>query len=129
MTITNVSRENPSGLPQELRTAQEAIQLPEVQEMLRRLAEYRLGIFMPHTHEEHSGEFQPLPDDVIQVESDLAVSFWPTEEIANHANRFIPTGWLWRAGASEPVAACEMVRQQGADGTELDEKHKMKKGN
>ncbi len=129
MTIANVSRTDASKLPDALMTAQEAINLPEVQEMLRRLAEYKLGIFMPHTHDERSGEFQPLPDDIMQVESGLAVSFRPTDEIAKHANRFIPVGWCWRAGASEPVAACEMVRQQGADGTEPDEKHKMKKGN
>ncbi|MEO7034021.1 MAG: hypothetical protein ABI548_09065 [Polyangiaceae bacterium] len=129
MTIANVSRGNPSDLPQELRTAQEAIDLPEIQEMLRRLAEYRLGIFMPHIHDEQSGDFQSLPDEMMQVESGLAVSFEPTEEIASQATRFIPTGWFWRAGASAPVAACEMVRQQGADGTESDEKHKMPKGN
>ena len=74
MTITNVSQGNASGLPQALRTAQEAIHLPEVQEMLRRLSEYRLGIFMPHMHDEETGEFQPLPDDVMQVESGLEVS-------------------------------------------------------
>ena len=51
MTIANVSQGSARGLPQALRTAQEAIHLPEVQEMLRRLSEYKLGIFMPHIHE------------------------------------------------------------------------------
>ena len=37
------------GLLQALRTAQAALQLPEVQEMLWRLSEYKLGIFMPHS--------------------------------------------------------------------------------
>jgi hypothetical protein len=47
MTIATVSQEATRGLPQALRTAQEAIQLPEVQAMLRRLSEYNLGICMP----------------------------------------------------------------------------------
>ncbi len=128
MIIANVSRRNAAGLPQELTTAQEAIHLPEVQEMLRRLAEYKLGIFMPHIHDEQSGDFQSLPDEIIQVESGLTVSFAPTAEITNQANRFIPTGWFWRAGASAPAAACEMVRQE-TDGMDPGEKHKMKKEN
>ena len=114
MTIANVSQGSARGLPQALRTAQEAIHLPEVQEMLRRLSEYKLGIFMPHMHDEQTGEFQPLPDEVMQVESGLEVSFQPTEEIANQTDRFLPVGWFWRAGASTPVAACEMVfRRKG----------------
>ena len=47
MTIANVSQASACGLPQALRIAQEAIHLPEVQEMLRRQSEYKLGIFMP----------------------------------------------------------------------------------
>ena len=83
MTIVNVSQRRDSGLPQALRTAQEAIHLPEVQEMLRRLSEYKLGVFMPHMHDEHTGEFQALPDEVMQVESGLKVSFQRMEELAN----------------------------------------------
>lgn len=100
MTIANVSQGSADGLPQALITAQEAIRLPEVQAMLRRLSEYHLGIFMPHMHDEQTGEFQPLPDEVMQVESGLAVSFQPTHEIANQTDRFLPVGWYWRAGAS-----------------------------
>jgi hypothetical protein len=98
MTTANVSRGSACGLPQALRTAQEAIHLPEVQEMLRRLSEYKLGIFMPHIHDEKTGEFQPLPDEVMQVESGLEVSFQPAEEIASQPDRFLPVGWFWRSG-------------------------------
>jgi hypothetical protein len=129
MTIANVSQKGAHGLPQALRTAQEAIHLPEVQEMLRRLSEYRLGIFMPHKHDEQTGEFQLLPDDVTQVESSLEVSFQATEEIANQTDRFLPVGWFWRAGASTPLAVCEMVREEGSGDTERYGKHKMSKGN
>ncbi len=125
MTIANVSQEAARGLPQALRTAQEAIHLPEVQEMLRRLSEYNLGICMPHMHDERTGGFQPLADDVMQVESGLAVSFRPAAEIAGQADRFLPVGWFWRAGASTPSAACEMVQAEGPEDTPRNDKHKM----
>jgi len=129
MTIANVSQGSADGLPQALRTAQEAIHLPEVQAMLRRLSEYHLGIFMPHLHDEQTGEFRPLPDEVMQVESGLAVSFQPTHEITNQTDRFLPVGWYWRAGASTPSAVCEMVREERPGDTVRYGKHKMPKGN
>lgn len=125
MTIASVSQGSTRGLPKALITAQEAIHLPEVQEMLRRLSEYELGIFMPHMHDEQTGEFRPLADEVVQVESALQVSFQATREIANQTNRFLPVGWFWRAGASTPLAVCEMVREEGPCGTARYEQHKM----
>jgi hypothetical protein len=127
MTVANVVQRSACGLPQALKTAQEAIQLPEVQAMLRRLSEYNLGIFMPHQHDAHTGEFQPLPDEVMQVESGLKVSFLPVKELANQTNCLLPVGWLWRAGALTPVAACEMDGEEepGAPGGYV--KHKMPK--
>ena len=116
MTVANVSQGIDRGLPEALRTAQEAIHLPEVQEMLRRLSEYKLGIFMPHMHDEQTGEFQTLPAEVLQVESGLEVSFQRMGELANQTDRFLPVGWVWRAGASTPSAVCEMVSEEGADG-------------
>lgn len=129
MTVANVSRGSSCGLPQALRTAQAAIHLPEVQAMLRRLAGYKLGIFMPHKHDEQTGEFQPLPDEVMQVESGLAVSFQPIEEIANQTDRFLPVGWFWRAGTSTPVTVCEMDVQEGPSDRGRYVKHKMPKRN
>ena len=125
MMITNVSQGNTRALPPALRTAQDAIHLPEVQEMLRRLSEYRLGIFMPHMHNEHTGEFQPLPDAVMQVESGLEVSFQSTEEIANQTDRFLPVGWIWHAGAPTASSVCEMIREEGPGDAEPSVKHKM----
>lgn len=125
MTTAIVSQGNIRGLPKALRKAQEAMHLPEVQEMLRKLSEYKLGIYMPHMHNEHTGEFQPLSDEVMQVESGLEVSFQPTEEIANQTDRFIPVGWFWRAGASTSSAVCEMVQADRLDGIQYSGKHKM----
>ena len=124
MTTVNVAQGNDGSLPQALMTAQAAIHLPEVQEMLRRLAEYKLGIFMPRMHDEHSGEFQLLPDNVIQVESGLEVSFQALDELANRTDRFLPVGWGWRGGASIPLAVCEMAQEGTADDTARYAKHK-----
>ena len=128
MMTANVSQVSARGLPQALRTAQAAIHLPEVQEMLRRLSEYKLGIFMPHMHNDQTGEFQPLPVDVMQVEAGLEVSFQPAKGIENQTDRFLPVGWIWRAGASAPVAACEMVWDEGSGSAERTIKHKMPEG-
>ena len=125
MTITSVSEGNTRGLPSALRTAQDAIHFPEVQQMLRRLSEYRLGICMPHMHDETSGEFQPLPDQLMQVESGLEVSFRPSQEISNQTDRFLPVAWCWRAGAATPVAACEMVQGETPGDRGPYVKHKM----
>lgn len=125
MTIENVSQSRVPVLPQALRTAQEAMHLPEVQEMLRRLSAYNLGIFMPHRHDGQTGEFQPLSESMMQVESGLEVSFQPSEKIARQTDRFLPVGWCWRAGASTPVTACEMVTEGGFGDTERYIKHKM----
>jgi len=125
MTISNVSQGSASRLPPALRIAQEAIHLPEVQEMLHRLSEYKLGIFMPHLHDEQTGEFRPLPDDVLQVESGLEVSFRPRQEIANGTDGFLPVGWCWRAGTAAPSAVCEMDSDVSPGDAKGDVKHKM----
>ena len=124
MMATNVSREIGNGLPRDLKIAQAAIQLPEVQQMLRRLSEYKLGIFMPHMHAEQSGDFEVLPDGLMQVESGLEVSFQASEAVELEKAQFMPVGWLWRGGKSTTSAACEMVFQDGSRDTET-VKHKM----
>ena len=125
MTATNVSQPDARNFSEAIRTAQAAIHLPEVQDMLRRLSAYQLGIFMPHMHDARTGDFQPLPDDMMQVESGLDVSFRPSEDIAAQTDQFLPTGWCWRAGAAKTVAACEMTRDDENDGALTAIKHKM----
>jgi hypothetical protein len=108
MPESNVSQGTASGLPPELATAQEAINLPEVQEMLRRLSAYNLGIYMPHIHDEETGQFQPLPDEVVQVEKGLQVSFQTRAEMED-PDRYVQIGWVWSQGAVTPSASCKMV--------------------
>ncbi|MCB2426235.1 hypothetical protein [Methylophaga pinxianii] len=59
MIIATVLQGSTFCLPQALRTTQEAIHHPVVQEMLRRQYEYKLG-FMPRMHHEQTGEFKLL---------------------------------------------------------------------
>ena len=126
MTTATASQRNALGLPPALRTAQAAMQSAEVQEMLRRLSAHGLGICMPHMHDENTGEFQPLPDQLMQVESGLEVSFQPTAEIKTQAGRFLPVAWVWRDGMSMPSAVCEMVQDEDAPNhQEPPVKHKM----
>ncbi len=126
MTIATASQRNALGLPPALRIAQAAMQSAEVQEMLRRLSAHGLGICMPHMHDENTGEFQPLPDRLMQVEACLEVSFQPTAEITKQAGRFLPVAWVWRDGMSMPSAVCEMVQDEDAlDDEAPTVKHKM----
>ncbi|MEO8137388.1 MAG: hypothetical protein ABI831_25830 [Betaproteobacteria bacterium] len=125
MSTVTVSRNTAQGLPPGLRSAQTAIRLPEVQEMLRRLSGHGLGIFMPHMHDTQTGDFVSLPDDVTQVEAGLEVSFLPAAEVASRADRFLPVAWLWRAGAVTTAAACEMVEPESPEDDESPVKHKM----
>lgn len=100
-TVASVTQNRFRGLPKELQIAQDSIELPEVQEMLQKLSQYNLGIYMPHIHNEQTGAFQPLPSGITQVEDGLKVSFRPEEECANQPNlSYMPVGWFWDAGAT-----------------------------
>lgn len=99
MNVANVSRNRFRGLPKELQVAQDSIDLPEVQEMLQKLSQYNLGIFMPHKHDEQTGAFQPLPPGITQVEDGLKVSFRPEKECADQPNlSYMPVGWFRHPG-------------------------------
>lgn len=125
MQIVNASTLRSANFPEALMSAQLAMNLPEVQEMLIRLSDYNLGIFMPHEHDEQTGTFQELPTNVVQVESGLEVSFQTTEQLASQADRFLPVAWRWHAGARTVAAVCEMVCEgDGRDG-EGPVQHKM----
>ncbi len=107
MSVTTVTRDEFGGLPEPLVLAQRSIHLPEVQEMLKRLSKYNLGICMPHMHDEETGAFEPLPDDVVQVEDAMEVTFRPRKP-ARADERSLAVGWVWREGArgvEEMIAA------------------------
>lgn len=125
MTVANISQINACSLPSELRIAQDAIHLPEVQAMLRKLSSFNLCVFMPHMHDETTGDFQPLADDGVQIESALEVSFKSILAVSDQGEQFLPVGWVWRAGACSVSAACEMVFEDGFGDSVCEVKHKM----
>ena len=125
MSAALASKEPGFESPNLLKDAQAAMQHADVQEMLRRLSAYQLGVFMPHMHAADTGEFQTLPATLTQLESGLCVSFQSSQQIAAQPNRYAPVAWVWRDGSMAVASACEMV-QDAAPGTgSTIEKHKM----
>ena len=124
MMTSHLSAATARRLPPRMRAAQAAIHFPEVQDMLRRLSEYDLGICMLHMHDELTGDIAPLPTGLMQVESGLKVSFEPAGDLMMRAEPFIPVGWTWHNGEPVPVAACEMVSAAETNDPD-DVKHKM----
>jgi hypothetical protein len=100
MNVAEVSRNRVGRLPQDLQIAQDSIELPEVREMLKRLSQYNLGIYMPHMHDEQTGAFRPLPPGITQVEDGLVVSFRPQEECVDQGETsYIAVGWFLNPNA------------------------------
>lgn len=86
-----------------LKIAQEAINNEEVQEAARTLAKYNLGIFVPHMHDEQTGEILPLPAAVISCERDLKITFLRTADIDTGME---PVAWRWNGSDIEVCASC-----------------------
>jgi len=91
-------------LPAELQLAQSAIEKPEIQEILKTLSKYNLGITMPHKHNEATGDFELLQENEMQIEEDLSVSFMLKEE-ASKINA-VPVSWMWSENAVTPSQQC-----------------------
>ena len=93
-----------------------------MQDLIRQLSAYNLGVCMPHTHDEATGQFQVLPKGVSQIEDGLKVSFTSTEAVETDQERFVPVGWFWEAndsgGGLSTVQACV---KQGTMHTTIDD--------
>ena len=76
-------------------------------------------------HDETTAEFATLGDDVVQIESALKVSSKSIMAVSDQGERFLPVGWVWRAGACSVSAACEMVFEDGFGDSVCEVKHKM----
>ena len=83
--------------------AAEAIKTEEVQEIIKRLAKYGLGVCIPHMHAKDTGDFRDLPNDLVQRESQLQVSFVPRSSINDQD---IPVAWRW----NDEVQVAEICR-------------------
>ena len=85
------------------------VQKPAVQSLIRELAKYDLGVCVPHMHDPDTGEFLPLPHDMVQSEAGLKVSFINSSSVGNSD---IPVAWRWN-NQLEVVANCHVCRTEG----------------
>ncbi len=81
----------------ELNRASEAIYLPRVQELVRELSEYNLGVCLPHMHSE-TGQFQRMPRELVAVESGLVIEFRSRDGVSTDPGSAMPVGWVWEEG-------------------------------
>lgn len=109
MTTLNAEAAKNPALPQELRTALAAVDLPEVQEMIRKLKQYNMGVVALHGHDDETGHFTPFPDGKMQVESDLKVTFEDKQSVLDRIDDYIPVGWQWEDDGTKAMAVCNTV--------------------
>lgn len=96
------SKVNIRHIPKMVEDAITATEVPEVQEMIKRLSDYGLGVFFPHMHTEDG--FVPLPKDIVQLEESLVVSFVSRED--ERLQSAYPVGWSWDKDRACVVATC-----------------------
>jgi hypothetical protein len=94
----------PETVHPEIRRGLEAVESPEVQELIKQLSKHGLAVALPHTHG-NNGSFLPLPHDQVVFESDLQVSFLQKDSPV--LKSAIPVMWRWNDGA-EAVASCAL---------------------
>ena len=100
---TRISEKMLNDLPQGLQLAQKAIETEEVQEIIKQLAKYNLGVCMPHMHTEGNG-FAELPKDMMQIEQKLRTSFVPVAEV--NPETMIPVVWRHVDGLTVSASSC-----------------------
>lgn len=84
-----------------LQEAARAVNLPEVQDMIKKLGEYGLAVALPHMHV--NGKMVPLPDDMCAYESKLQISFGKRDEVTDVP--MVPV--MWQCGKEiGSVASC-----------------------
>ncbi len=94
-------------MAQFIKTASEAVNLPEVQAMLKRLDDFGLGIFVPHMHGKE-GDFEKLPDGVVQIEENMKIEFMSKTD--PNLPESITVGWRWSTG-DQSAMACSYCQE------------------
>ena len=107
MSIVNVNVASGLDVAPEIRRAMESINLPQVQEMLRKLSEFGLGICIPHQHTEDM-DFDYQPDDVVQVEENCHVR-WVARSDFESGGQFVPVAWRWSEAKNGALAAGKCI--------------------
>lgn len=88
----------------EIHAALEAIQLPEVQDLMRQLAKFNLGVCVPHMHGADV-DFEVLPAELVQVEENCEVRWVPRSEL-NDMVGHVPVAWRWADDGLVAMAQC-----------------------
>jgi len=101
MLADTVSEETIVRFPTELQGSVRAINTPEVQEIMRQLGKYGLGVSLPHMHTDKG--MAPLPEDMISSENNLVVSFRQVDDEAN--SKALPVAWR-RGEDVKSIARC-----------------------
>jgi hypothetical protein len=87
-------------------SAAAAVALPEVQELIKKLAQYNLGAYALHMHDAN-GTVQTLPPSTIVVEKDAQISFVDEGSIsATQRDGLAPVGWRYSNGELRVFARC-----------------------
>lgn len=94
--------------------AHTAIADPEVQEMMKKLSKFGLGIFMLHMHDPVTDDYAPLPRGMVSVEKDLQVSFYPSSSKEVAESRAV--GWAWDNTAQTVMACTVCYEYRGIHG-------------
>ena len=88
----------------EIGNAFDAINTKEVQDIVKQLAKFNLGVCVPHMHSP-SYDFAALPEDVVQVEEDCKVSWVPRGALESSLGA-IPVAWRWHDDGIHAAAKC-----------------------
>ena len=90
----------------EIAMALSAAQNTRVREIARELSKYNLGVSVPHIHRDQVADV--LPEDTIQYENDLRVSFPDKDKFFAKRHNAFPVAWRWNdaEGRLEACAWC-----------------------
>ena len=102
-----------TSIAPEIQRAREAIDLPEVREMLKRLAEFNLGVYIPHMHRPDL-DFAALPADTVQVEQGGRVRWISRAELYLLPNS-VQVAWRWVDNGVTCGAECIQTCSWNAD--------------
>lgn len=102
----------PQTIHPEIRRGMEAVESPEVQEIIKQLSQYGLAVALPHLHGDN-GNFLPLPSNQVVFESDLRVSF--VEKDNPVLESAIPVMWRWdgETKVAADCALCDFYKHPG----------------
>ena len=102
-----------TSIAPEIQRARDSIDLPEVREIMKRLADFNLGVYIPHMHRPDL-DFATLPPDTVQVEEGRQVRWISRAELESLPNS-IQVAWRWVDNGVTSGAECIQTCSWNAD--------------